>query len=138
MLTHGLLELPRTRSDFDLFVAAVEAAGLEDLFASAREPLTIFAPTDDAFGGITDAMLTLLVGACADERARLVRSHIVRGLLSSCALAGVGWLSTLDGHCVNVDALGAQTLVDGALIVNPDIDLGTCIMHGIDRVLRQT
>ena len=51
------------------------------------------------------------------------------------ALAGAGRLPMLDGRCVNVDALGMQTLVDGALLVERDIDLGACIMHGIDRVL---
>ena len=130
----NLFELASASGEFDLFVAALEATQLDGLLADDRS-LTVLAPTDAAFGGVSDAVLAHLVDRRSADLAGLVRSHVVRGVFRAADLVGSGWLQTLSGVRLPVDALGELLVIGGAVLVRPDLVGANGVLHGIDQVL---
>ncbi|MBV9894822.1 MAG: fasciclin domain-containing protein [Chloroflexi bacterium] len=134
MTMTNLFELASASGEFDLFVAALEATRLDCLLAEDRS-LTVLAPTDAAFGGVSDAVLAHLVDRRSADLASLVRSHVVRGAFQTADLVGCGWLETLSGVRLPVDALGELLVIGGAVLVRPDLVGANGVLHGIDQVL---
>ena len=123
---------------FSILVEAVVAAGLVDAL-SAPGPLTVFAPTDDAFAalltelGITkDALLadTALLTA-------VLTYHVVDGRVLASGVPIGADITTLQGGTFSVDADLAIT--DGrdrmASIVATDVLASNGVIHVIDRVI---
>lgn len=103
-----------------LFVRALAAAGLTDRLRAAG-PLTVFAPTDEAFGRLQPGTVEALLKP--ENRASLVRLldlHIVAGALTGAALArrvaadgGRATLTSVAGEPLSVTLTGGiVTLTD--------------------------
>lgn len=134
MASVNLLELARSSGEFNVFVAAVQAAGVEDLLLGAN-PLTVLAPTDAAFGGVSDVVLTRLIDPRTTKLQELVKAHLVRAVHSVAAMTGLGMVRTLAEELLNIDALDSMLAVAGAVIVRPDLQASNGLLHGIDEVL---
>jgi uncharacterized surface protein with fasciclin (FAS1) repeats len=91
-------------------VTAVGKAGLVDTLNSA-DALTVFAPTDDAFGKIPSDTLN---GLLADKKmlTTVLTHHVVAGKLSPDQLAGTH--KTLAGDTIKIDGSGEDFTVEGA------------------------
>ncbi len=133
----NLLECASAAGEFDLFVAAVEACNLDGILES-EGPLTLLAPTDAAFGGLTDDMLSRLLDRHSDDLHELVYAHVVRGAYGTQHLACAASLQNLRGRTLAVDALGSALAVGGAVLTRPDLQASNGIVHGVNRVLRST
>jgi len=106
----------------------VDAAGLA---ATLKGPsrYTIFAPTDEAFDGLTDRMRDKL------NPKELVFVHLVSGQMLSQRLRGRRIRGkSVQGSELVIDGVGPIS-VNGALVVRPDIMAGNGVLHGIDKVL---
>lgn len=102
--------------DVDTFTAALAAAGLLDGL-TADGPVTVLAPTDDAFLYLgAEARQALLAPANRPLLVQLLRAHIVRGRLDPDALADGARLETLDGHRLVVRREAGAVFVGGARI----------------------
>jgi uncharacterized surface protein with fasciclin (FAS1) repeats len=127
--------------------AAVQAAGLVETLSSPG-PITVFAPSNDAFGRLpTGALDLLLKSASKPTLGRVLRYHIVSGTLTlddlrarAAAGGGKARLPTLAGDPLLVEiARDAITLTDSngnkSYIETPDIGQANGVMHIVNGVL---
>jgi uncharacterized surface protein with fasciclin (FAS1) repeats len=116
-------------------VAAVGQAGLGDTLSSA-DAITVFAPTDDAFGKIPKATLDKVLADKA-TLTKILTHHVVAGKLSPDQLAGEH--ETLAGDMVNVTGSDADFMVDNAggaaSVLCGNIPTANATVYVIDSVL---
>ena len=112
-------------------VAAVGAADLGDTLNSA-EAITVFAPTNDAFGKIPKKDLD---GVLADKPllTKILTHHVVAGQLGPDEIAGKH--ETLNGDTVTVKGSGDDFTVDGAAVLCGNIPTANATVYVIDSVL---
>ncbi|MDT3435644.1 fasciclin domain-containing protein [Haloarcula sp. 1CSR25-25] len=121
---------------FDVLVAAVQEAGLVDTLSGNRQ-LTVFAPTDDAFGalGVTadnvgEFDFEAEFGASLTE---ILTYHVTPGRRDAESVTTSSELPTLNGAKIDVD--GTDLNGDQADIVATNIEPSNGIIHVIDGVL---
>lgn len=128
-----IVDVAVAADDFDVLVAAVEEAELVDALSGNRQ-LTVFAPTDEAFGELADALdveVEDLLGL--DNLEEILTYHVTSGRRSAASVVNAPRVNTLSGAAVDVDG---TTLNDGqAEIVATDIEASNGIVHVIDGVL---
>jgi len=106
-----------------------------DLNAALKgtEPLTIFAPSNDAFAKLgTDAVNALNRDPAAATP--ILTYHVVPGKLTAKDLAS-GQLTTLNGAPLTVVVDGDTVTVNGAKVTKADLLAGNGVIHIIDTVL---
>ncbi|GMV36510.1 MAG: hypothetical protein AMXMBFR61_10180 [Fimbriimonadales bacterium] len=117
---------------FQTLVTAVQHAGLADAL-SGPGPITVFAPTDEAFAklpaGTVDALLQDIPRLQA-----ILKFHVVPGRMGSSDVASSQELPTLNGQSISVDASNGVR-VNGANVVTADIEAENGIIHVIDSVI---
>ena len=131
-----IVDVAIAADEFDVLVAAVQEAGLVDALSGNRQ-LTVFAPTDEAFGalGVTadnvgDIDFAAAVGASLGE---ILTYHVVPGQREARSVLNVSKLPTLNGAQIEVD--GTDLNGDQATIVDTDIEASNGVVHVIDGVL---
>ena len=112
-------------------VAAVGKAGLADTLNSA-DGVTVFAPTDDAFGKIPQKDLDAVL-ADKDTLTSILTYHVVAGQLSPDELAGTH--ETLEGSEVTVEGSGEDFTVGDAKVLCGNIPTANATVYVIDSVL---
>jgi transforming growth factor-beta-induced protein len=113
-------------------VAAVQAAGLEDVLRSAG-PFTIFAPVESAFAALPEGALEALL-ADPSALAGVLTYHVVAGRIFSSDLTDGMTATTVQGGTVTIGLTGGAR-VNNAAIVAADILTSNGVVHLIDRVL---
>ncbi|MFZ2028720.1 MAG: fasciclin domain-containing protein [Vitreimonas sp.] len=130
-----VLEVAAATGQFQHFLAAVHAAGYEDILRGAG-PYTIFAPTDEAFREMDQRELVrLMQPRNRDELRSLLGYHILRARLTSDALHGrTQSIETLSGYRITVD--GSDGLrVNDQLVAVRDMQGSNGVIQGINAVL---
>jgi uncharacterized surface protein with fasciclin (FAS1) repeats len=113
-------------------VTAVTKAKLVDTLNNTQD-LTVFAPTDDAFGKIPKATLTKVL---ADNKtlSSILTYHVVAGKIAPEKLAGTH--KTLQGGSVTVAGSGENFKVNGnASVVCGNVQTANATVYIIDSVL---
>lgn len=135
----GILDFLATDPEgrFTDFIIAAEASGL---FADANAPLTVFAPTNDAFTAALQSLGTTREALLGDSEtlAALIGYHIIEGEAASSAdLQSRARLETMQGDtlALSVNDAGQITINDTAAIINPDLEAGDGVAHAVDQVL---
>ena len=119
---------------FTTLVAAVEAAGLVDAL-KGEGPLTVFAPTDDAFAVLgTDTINSLL--ADPETLASILLYHVVDGAVFSGDVVKLESATTLNGAdiTIRVDEDG-NVFINDAQVIIADIITTNGVIHVIDAVI---
>ena len=120
--------------NFETLVSAVKAADLVDTLKSDG-PFTVFAPTDAAFAGLPEGTLeTLLKSENKDQLAAVLTYHVVPGKVMSSDLSNNMMAETAQGNEVTIMTDGGVT-VDGANVVQADIEASNGVIHVIDEVI---
>jgi uncharacterized surface protein with fasciclin (FAS1) repeats len=113
-------------------VSAVMEAGLADTL-NGEGPLTIFAPTNDAFAALPPADLQAVL-ADKDLLTSILTYHVVAGeSLTASDLASAGEATTVEGEPLMFGSDG--TTVNGAHVVCSDVTTANATVHIIDAVL---
>jgi uncharacterized surface protein with fasciclin (FAS1) repeats len=131
-----VLELAAQQKNLTTFVTAVHAAGLDDMLRGPG-PLTIYAPTDDAFAkipaGQRDALMSdparlkaVLLGAIVND---MVLIHQGDRIITS------GSVTTATGRDLAFDGDADHQTIGGARIVQADLRAGNGCITTIDKVL---
>jgi uncharacterized surface protein with fasciclin (FAS1) repeats len=128
--------------DFTTLVAAVQAAGLEDTLRS-EGPLTVFAPTDEAFAALPAGTVDKLLADPAGNLTDILTYHVVPGAVEAADAAGLDGqaVTTVNDATFTVEVAddGSVTLTDGAgnevNVVATDIQANNGVIHVIDGVL---
>jgi len=138
--TEAMAEDPGTIVDvavaagsFNTLVAAVTAAGLVDAL-SADGPLTVLAPTDDAFAALPAGLVDcLLLPENKDALTSILTYHVIEGAVMSGDLTA-GDVPTLQGENVTVD-LTNGVMFNNATVIQADVTASNGVIHAIDAVL---
>ena len=123
---------------FKTLIAAVKAAGLVETL-TGKGPLTVFAPTDDAFKKLPAGTLdTLLKPENKAQLASILKYHVLPGAYSADRLnkakAREYTVATAAGVPVTFSKKGGLA-IDGARISKADISASNGTIHVIDTVI---
>ena len=117
-------------------VAAVQAAELENVLVNAG-PLTVFAPTNDAFAALPEGTVeNLLKPENKEDLAFILEYHVTPGNLSIDLLKKFNnkKLGQANNEYVSVEVKGDDIYVGGAKILG-SVPAGNGIVHVIDKVM---
>ena len=121
---------------FPTLVAAVQAAGLVEAL-QGDGPFTVFAPTEEAFAALPEGTLeSLLRPENRETLASILKLHVVPGrIYSDAAAAGAEVASLQGGHLRTEFREHEGVFVNGAKVVQADIEASNGVIHVIDAVL---
>ena len=137
------------QGEFTVLKAAVVAItentdiDLVAALGNAKSEMTVFAPTDEAFANLLEALqvddLAGLVGAVGgyEALANVVLYHVTSGRQDAASVVGLTTIETLSGASLTKEA-GSTVLTHGggtSMIVDTDIMASNGIIHVIDTVL---
>jgi len=135
---HGSKDIVHTAAaagSFGTLLAAAEAAGLVDALRG-EGPLTVFAPTDEAFAALPEGTVeNLLKPENKDALAGILLYHVVAGKIMSADIGSSASPATLQGATIDVKANYGKVTVNGANVVTADIAASNGVIHVIDAVI---
>lgn len=132
--------------DHTILVEALKAAGLDEELAG-EGPLTVFAPTNAAFEGMSGGYKALLEPASRDRLVTILTYHIAPQKLDDVTLAnmvmagrGTASFATVEGHPLKATVgNGGAMIVDTkggiARITVPNVLQGNGVLQVVDKVL---
>jgi len=118
--------------DFNTLVAAAKAAGLVDTLKS-EGPLTVFAPTDEAFGKLPKGTVEKLL-ANPDRLGAILKYHVVPGRVMAADVVKLSSAKSVLGQSLTVDTSSGVRIGD-AKVIKTDIETSNGVIHVIDTVL---
>jgi len=130
--SQDIVETARTAGEFTTLVSAIDRAGLAELLADGG-PYTIFAPSDRAFARLPEGAVDALLAA-PETLADIVSYHVVPGRLTTADFARHASAETFQGEDLTISHNG-EVRIDGAQLVQGDIEASNGVIHVIDRVL---
>jgi len=120
---------------FSTLLAAAKAAGLVDAL-SGEKSLTVFAPTDEAFGKLPKGTVESLLKPENKEKLKaILLYHVVDGRVYSEDAVKAKSAATLQGGKVEITVKDGAAYVNGAKILATDVDAGNGVIHIIDSVI---
>lgn len=137
-LTTSLLHVLRASSQFTVFLKAMKAADLTATMA-ASGPLTVLAPTDEAFGRFPRSTLTRLLRPDHQALLRTVLLfHIIPASITSKQWADAKLrVPTMQGGPLSLDGTLERDVlvVNRCRVVQRDLLASNGVVHAIDSVL---
>jgi uncharacterized surface protein with fasciclin (FAS1) repeats len=134
----NIVQTAQSLPQFSILVEAVVAAGLADAL-SAPGPLTVFAPTNDAFAALLAELGVSKEALLADTEllTRVLTYHVVPGRVLRTEVPLDTAITTLQGGSFSVDGTLAITDARGrsANIVATDVFASNGVIHVVDRVI---
>lgn len=119
---------------FETLIAAAKAA---DLVGALKDegPITVFAPTDDAFAALPAGTVeSLLLPEKQDQLIAVLTYHVVPGKVMSTDLQDDMTTATLQGSDITID-LDNGVKVNSASVLSADIEASNGVIHVIDAVI---
>jgi uncharacterized surface protein with fasciclin (FAS1) repeats len=134
----NVLDLAAQQKNLTTFVAAVHTAGLDDTLRGAG-PLTVYAPTDEAFAKLPTGERETLLRDPARLKA-LLMGHIVKDTIrmrQDDSVITSGSVSNAAGREIAFGVDGDRPTVGGAHLLQSDMRAGNGSVNTIDKVLLQ-
>ena len=129
-----IVDIAAGNDAFSTLVAAVTAADLVETL-KGDGPFTVFAPTDDAFAALPEGTVEdLLKPENKDQLVAVLTYHVVPGKVMSGDLSDGMMAGTVQGGRVTIGTEGGVT-VDGANVMQADIEASNGVIHVIDGVI---
>lgn len=140
---HDVLSLLRRDENFSMFVELLENSGLDNSL-DAISPVTIFAPTNQAFQELTKEEYDRLTKS--ENKAnlnRILQAHFLPRKVYHNEFQQNQTISTGNQEEINVETAGtvptaghmATVVIGGASIVKPDVEASNGIIHVVDGVI---
>ncbi len=130
-----LLSTAQKAGSFTTLLAAAKAAGLVDAL-TGDEPLTVFAPTDEAFAALPAGTVeSLLKKENSKKLLELLTSHVVAGSVSSGDALNAGSAKSLSGSSLEFGIKDGLFTVNDSVIRSAGIDGGNGTIHVISSVI---
>ena len=118
--------------EFNTLIMVATAADVVGVLSDSG-PLTIFAPTDQAFAAVPQAITDALL-ADTDLLTSVLQYHVVPGAVTSADLAASS-VETLNGSSLAVRTDGPAPTINASGITVADLPADQCVVHGVDSVL---
>lgn len=133
--TLNIVETAAEAGTFQTLLAAATAAGLADAL-TGEGPLTVFAPTDEAFAALPAGTVdSLLQPENIDTLRAILLYHVVEGDVRAAQVVNLDAAGTLNGQRVDVAVNGSTVNIDNAEVVAADVLATNGVIHVIDTVL---
>lgn len=133
--TNTVVDIIVNSEDHTLLEAAVGAVGLADAL-SAEGPFTVFAPTDDAFTALTEALdVTVDELLAYPLLPAVLQYHVVGAEAYSTDLTDGQEIETLLGEDVTVSITTDGVFINNAQVIVADLAADNGVVHVIDAVL---
>jgi uncharacterized surface protein with fasciclin (FAS1) repeats len=132
--TMDIVETAAADGRFTTLLAAAEAADLVEALKS-EGPLTVFAPTDDAFNALPEGTVEALLGDI-DALTAILTYHVVPRAITAEEVVTLSSAETLNGAEVAITVSGdGSVMIDGAKVIIANIETTNGIIHVIDAVI---
>ena len=132
--TMTILDTALNNEDLSILATAVKAAGLVDAL-NAEGPITVFAPTNEAFEKLPEGTLEMLLEPENKEKlVKILKFHAVGGKVMAADLTTTE-VETLNGDSVSVVVTDGKPTIGGAEVLNADVSASNGVVHVIDTVL---
>lgn len=134
------IEELRKRGNYSVFLKLIEKIGLEEDLKDDDTPLTILAPTDDAFDELESADMELLHND-TQLTSRIIKHHILPEMLCCTGVSSSSWLfvnrvETLGGQYITVRRDNDDKIHFGTTKVKQcDIITTNGIIHSVNRIM---
>jgi len=130
-----IVDVAVSAGQFNTLVAAVKAAGLVETLKSDG-PFTVFAPTDQAFGKISqDTLKSLLKPENKEKLSSILTYHVVAGKMKAKDVVGKSEIKTVQGQSLSVKVKDGKVYIDGAEVKTADVAASNGVIHIIDSVV---
>ena len=130
-----IVDIAASAGSFKTLIAAVQAAGLVDAL-KGQGPLTVFAPTDDAFKKLPAGTVeNLLKPENKDKLIAVLTYHVVPGRVTAGEVVNLDSAKTLNGRSLKISAREGKVMIDGARVTSTDIMASNGVIHVIDSVV---
>ncbi len=133
----NLIDTARDAGNFNTFVAALEATGLDVAIGHGQDLYTVFAPTDAAFALLGEDTIQALLADPATLR-NILLYHVITGTeLDGATLEGKVGVSIemANGDRVLLKQKSGGLFINSSKIVTTDIRASNGIIHVLDAVL---
>ena len=132
--TPNILKIAIGSPDHTTLVVAVQAAQLENVLVNAG-PLTVFAPTNEAFNNLPKGTVEdLLKPENKNALANIIKYHATPGNLSVDFLKKFKKLGQANNQDVAIEVIDGEVYVGGAKIIG-SVVASNGIVHVVDKVL---
>ena len=135
---YSLLDKLRNDSRFSVLTMALEIAGMSEYIA-AESPLTLFAPTNDAWSELDNETLTSIFEDSKKLR-YIIKYHLIQNAIYSCdVMAGKIAPYSLTGTRVRISRSNSYSdslLFNYAETIESDITAKNGVLHVINKVVR--
>ena len=130
-----VLDVAKEKGNFSTLAKAIEVAGLQDAL-TANGPVTIFAPTDEAFAKLPPAQLeALLRPENKDQLVKILTHHVVPGkALETDEMKRTRSAKTVGGEEVKFELVRGRLRVDGARVTG-DYNASNGVVVAVDTLL---
>lgn len=121
---------------FETLLAAAKAAGLVEVLKSPG-PLTLFAPSDDAFKKLPEGTVeSLLKPENLYKLQSILKYHVVGGKIMGSDVKNIQNAQTAEGNSITISVTDKGVMIDGAKVVKADIACSNGVIHIIDSVIQ--
>ena len=128
-----IVEVAAQAGTFETLLAAAKAAGLVETL-KGDGPLTVFAPTDDAFAALPEGTVPALLED--EEKLRAVLTyHVVAGKVTAEQVVKLDRAETVNGQSLRIRVDDGTVRVNDAKVLKADVMASNGVIHVIDRVL---
>lgn len=130
-----LADVAKAAGQFKTLLAAAEAAGLLDAL-TGDGPLTVLAPTDDAFAKLPEGTVeSLLLSENRNQLVAILKNHVIAGSVTLAKALEAGEAAPLQGNAIAFRFENGRVMVGNAAMLKADIEASNGIIHVIDQVL---
>jgi uncharacterized surface protein with fasciclin (FAS1) repeats len=136
-----IVEVAVSTGSFNTLVAAAQSAELVDAL-KGDGPMTLFAPTDEAFAALPEGTVEdLLKPENQAQLQAVLLYHVIPGKVMALDIKGTVNVETLEGSTVVVVANNAwskknkKITVNGANVITTDVEASNGVIHVIDAVI---
>lgn len=135
MPNKDIVDTAVSAGSFKTLVAAVQAAGLVGVL-KGEGPLTVFAPTDEAFKKLPAGTVeNLLKPENKDKLVSILTYHVVPGRVTADKVVGLRSAKTVNGQELKVSKKDGKVMIDNARVTSTDILASNGVIHVIDTVV---
>ena len=132
----SIFEIAAADDRFDSLELALTTTGLDVALNDDNANYTVFAPTDDAFDKLGDALNTLL--SDPDTLSNILQYHVINGAAvdsgTAISLAG-NTQEMLNGNNIAITLQSGELYINNAKVIITDIEASNGIIHAIDTVI---
>ena len=128
----NIVEVAVAAGSFKTLVAAVTAANLAETLSGVG-PFTVFAPTDEAFAKLPAGTVESLLNDIP-KLTKILTYHVVSGKVMAADVVKLTSAKTVEGSEVKIDASNGVK-INGASVIQADIDASNGVIHVIDTVM---